>query len=185
MKKVISEQRKSPVEKSANISPAVKKVEPSAGSRYQSAEDLSSSMTASSSESFIASMTMDRASTKAKSSHTTSSTAYSARDTEPSKTAQERFGSRKGISSDMYFQGENDAATAFERRDKVQKFAGSASISSDMYYGRDTGMHSGTRGKSDSIGDAAEFMASAAADAREVASNAAESISNMFSRMRS
>ncbi|XP_053683369.1 ADP-ribosylation factor GTPase-activating protein 3 isoform X2 [Sabethes cyaneus] len=56
----------------------------------------------------------------------------SGNDYEPSDTAQKKFGSAKGISSDQFF---GDDSTSFERSANLAKFQDSSSISSADYFG--------------------------------------------------
>ncbi|XP_055534978.1 ADP-ribosylation factor GTPase-activating protein 2 isoform X2 [Wyeomyia smithii] len=56
----------------------------------------------------------------------------SGNDYELSDTAQKKFGSAKGISSDQFF---GDDSTSFERSTNLAKFQGSSSISSADYFG--------------------------------------------------
>ncbi|WOO82800.1 ADP-ribosylation factor GTPase-activating protein glo3 [Vanrija pseudolonga] len=53
-------------------------------------------------------------------------------------TAKDRFGSQKGISSDMYFQrGNYDANATSEAKGRLQQFQGATAISSNAYFGRE------------------------------------------------
>ncbi|KAH7913374.1 hypothetical protein BJ138DRAFT_641127 [Hygrophoropsis aurantiaca] len=54
------------------------------------------------------------------------------------RTARDKFGSQKAISSDMYF-GRNDYDPAFvsESQSRLQNFQGATSISSNQYFGRE------------------------------------------------
>jgi ADP-ribosylation factor GTPase-activating protein 2/3 len=57
---------------------------------------------------------------------------------ETSTTARDRFGTQKGISSDMYFErGGYDPAAAAEAQDRLKNFQGATAISSNAYFGRD------------------------------------------------
>ncbi|BEI86181.1 hypothetical protein CcaverHIS002_0604680 [Cutaneotrichosporon cavernicola] len=51
--------------------------------------------------------------------------------------ARDRFGTQKGISSDMYFgRGTYDAAASSEAQSRLQQFQGATAISSNAYFGR-------------------------------------------------
>ena len=167
MKDILAEQQSVEAVKEKESSPVA-----ATGSKYQTAAEVSSqsppsSSSSAQSQSFIANMTMDRGAQRSKPAP--KSTA------QPEKSAQERFGTRKGISSDMYFGDESNQRSDFERRDQIQKFSSYSSISSDQYYGTGAGTE---RSRSDSLDEAAEF-------AKQAAASAAASITDMFSRMRS
>jgi ADP-ribosylation factor GTPase-activating protein 2/3 len=57
---------------------------------------------------------------------------------ETTTAAQDRFGTQKAISSDMYFErGTYDKAAASEAQERLRGFQGATSISSSAYFGRD------------------------------------------------
>jgi ADP-ribosylation factor GTPase-activating protein 2/3 len=56
---------------------------------------------------------------------------------ESQRFAREKFGTQKGISSDEFFgRGMHDPTAASEAKGRLQNFEGSASISSNAYFGR-------------------------------------------------
>jgi ADP-ribosylation factor GTPase-activating protein 2/3 len=59
-------------------------------------------------------------------------------DPDEPRTARDKFGGQKGISSDMYFgRGAYDAAAQEEAQGRLKSFAGRTGIGSDEYFGRE------------------------------------------------
>ena len=94
--------------------------------------------------------------------------------------ATERFKNNKAISSDQFF--DFDGGTNKESRDardRISKFSGATSLSSDSLFGREQEF-TGNRGKSDSMGSdisAGEFV-------REITSRASEDLQNAKEKAR-
>ena len=89
--------------------------------------------------------------------------------------ATERFKNNKAISSDQFFDFEGGTnKESRDAKDRIGKFSGATSLSSDALFGRGEEQYDGNRGKSDSMSSdisAGEFV-------REITSRATEDLQN-------
>lgn len=123
---------------------------------------------------------------------------YQSQPQEETRSARDKFGSARAISSDQYFgRNEYDPAIAAAESARLSNFSGAKAISSDQYFGRESDVDSGSYGNRNvdvSMGDwdnvqdqavamARKFVDQAALDldaVKDLAENATNRMKNYF-----
>lgn len=123
---------------------------------------------------------------------------YQSQTQEETRSARDKFGSARAISSDQYFgRNEYDPAIAAAESARLSNFSGAKAISSDQYFGRESDVDGGSYGNRNvdvSIGDwdnvqdqavamARKFVDQAALDldaVKDLAENATNRMKNYF-----